>query len=127
MTHFFSTWSNQNETPLKLIWALSGSGERLLGLDKAFSKSERFTGPPLALSRGTFRLLLKTLSNPRMHSPKPGITQISYTGVTFWLDHVEKKCITIDYMKMSSIITFFEKNGYLYNLLSFVYVFIHFA
>ena len=119
MIHLFSTWSNQNETPLSLIWALPGFGKRILGLYMAFSKSERFPGPPLALSRGTFRLLLNTLSNPRKHSPKPGITQISYTGVTFWLDHVEKRCITIDYPHMSSSITFFKKSEEQDNLLSF--------
>ena len=100
------------------FWALPGSGERFLGLDMAFSKSERFPGPPLALSRGTFRLLLKTMSNPRKRPPKPGITQISYTGVTFWLDHVEKKRITIDYLHSWRSIPIFWVTLFQYNFLS---------
>ena len=81
--------NNQNETPLKLIWAIPGSGETHSEADTAFSKSERF---PIVRGAWTGNLSPFTKDHvlPQNASPpEPGITQISYTGVTLWLFIVE--------------------------------------
>ena len=54
---------------VKLIEAIPGSGERILRLTWSLVKAKGSPAPG-ALGRGTFRLLLKTNSTFRMHSPQ---------------------------------------------------------
>ena len=65
--HFSTSSNNQSETPMYLIGAIPGFGGTHSGAGLAFSKTKGSPAPE-ALGRGTFRLLLKTMSASRMRS-----------------------------------------------------------
>ena len=96
-----------NGTPVKLIWALPGSEERILGLTWPFVKGSRSPSAGGAWTGEPFTFYERPCPTPECVPPKPSITQISYTGVTFWLDHVESERVTIDYLNSRRSIPIF--------------------
>ena len=107
VTRSFSTWSNQME----LQWNWFGL---YLALRNAFwgwhGLSWKAKGSPSARGAWTgepFTFYERPCPTPECVPPEPSITQISYTGVTFWLDHVENERVTIDYLNSRRSIPIF--------------------